>query len=429
MTMRIAWFGPGPEAGGGSLGVATVTIQQLASRGHEVTVFAAGPREYTVPTSLAEIGNVTWNYVPVADRLSRLLQPRSRALDFLARQAMKMPAQRRLFRSMLAMHAKQPFDVIYAFSQLELPGARRDELLKMPPIVFHPGVHAAGELRSVARELKLVRSVRMAGFAALGLIVFALRARWQRRSLRTASAVIAMSERFADLIAQDCGVDRSIIQVVSHPITDHRPASSVKVGSRDGSPTVLGVYIGRIAVRKGVELITELSHRIATVDSGVSLQVAGSPSPWSDYRRLLTYLNPVNAAFVGPLRHDDVSAKYDEADFALVTSSYEPFGLSAGEALLRGIPVVATSEVGAVEGLSRPAAFIIPPADAAALQEAVVAVAETVRQAPADELRKTVIDMVGDRFSPAAFGERLDSALRSVVASRAASGPEAIPQR
>src|SRR5579872_6214202 len=59
------------------------------------------------------------------------------------------------------------------------------------------------------------------------------------------------------------------------------------------------------------------------------------------------------------------------ADMLIQPSKYEPFGLTVGEALASGVPVVATSEVGAAEGVSSECARIVPVEDATALESAV----------------------------------------------------------
>ena len=54
-------------------------------------------------------------------------------------------------------------------------------------------------------------------------------------------------------------------------------------------------------------------------------------------------------------------------DLLLQLSHYEPFGLTVAEALACGVPVVATTEVGAAQGINPHVAEIVPVGDVAAI--------------------------------------------------------------
>ena len=69
----------------------------------------------------------------------------------------------------------------------------------------------------------------------------------------------------------------------------------------------------------------------------------------------------------------EVPGELARASVLLQASRYEPFGLTVAEALAAGVPVVGTSEVGAIEGVDRSVAAEVAPGDAEALAAAVVA--------------------------------------------------------
>ncbi len=62
---------------------------------------------------------------------------------------------------------------------------------------------------------------------------------------------------------------------------------------------------------------------------------------------MLEDLPTENAEYVGPVSDTEIPGLLRESDVLLQASRYEPFGLTVGEALAAGVPVIATSEVGA----------------------------------------------------------------------------------
>jgi glycosyltransferase involved in cell wall biosynthesis len=127
----------------------------------------------------------------------------------------------------------------------------------------------------------------------------------------------------------------------------------------------------RISVRKGLELVVELSRRMRDLAGLVHFEIVGDPSPWSDYSRLLDDLDPTMASRHGHLPYDELKEWIPTCDLLLQPAKYEPFGLTVGEALACGVPVVVTSEVGAGEQLSEACSITVPPSDVEALEKAV----------------------------------------------------------
>ena len=114
------------------------------------------------------------------------------------------------------------------------------------------------------------------------------------------------------------------------------------------------------------------------------IRVVGRTSLWSDYSRLLEGL-PANAAFPGKMPPDQVPGELYRSDVLLQASRYEPFGLTVSEALAAGVPVVATSEVGATEGVSPEVAAVLAPGDVPGMSDAI----ESMITAPRGSLRAT----------------------------------------
>jgi glycosyltransferase involved in cell wall biosynthesis len=200
-------------------------------------------------------------------------------------------------------------------------------------------------LRERALALQSGALGRYLGAAA----VLAARAQLQRRDIGRAARLIAPSHCFAELIADDCCIPRERIRVVPNPVDLARFQPALRE-RRDGPVRLL--FVSRISVRKGVEMIVGLSHRLADLRGRATMEVIGSHSLWSDYRPLLADLNPGVAHYRGGLSASELSRAYQASDGVLQPSHYEPFALTVGEALASGLPVVASDAVGASEGIS-----------------------------------------------------------------------------
>jgi D-inositol-3-phosphate glycosyltransferase len=136
-----------------------------------------------------------------------------------------------------------------------------------------------------------------------------------------------------------CGVD------VNH-YTPHGP-----VDPRTAEPRLL--YVGRLVMRKGIgNVITALAEI-----PGAELVIAGGPDPAElhldpEVKRLRRLAGRYGVSdrvrFLGRVDRSGLPRLYRSADAVMCVPWYEPFGLTAVEAMACGVPVVAS----AVGGLS-----------------------------------------------------------------------------
>jgi glycosyltransferase involved in cell wall biosynthesis len=327
---------------------------------------------------------------------------------FIAGLAVRGVGQQRLARSVVERHRACPYDVVYQFSNIEMPGLvqRRAQL---PPIVLHPETHVAGELRWYRREVDLRRRCEPRWRSFVVRPVLAARANLQRRHAKVASLVVCISGSFRDQLLRDYGVDAARTVVVANPIAldefvldDHPPGTPMSV-----------VFVGRISTRKGVDQIVELSRRLADLEGEVELSVVGGFTQWSDYRPLLADLDRRTAHELGHLPHDEVRKLLATADVAIQPSAYEPFGLTIGEALASGTPVVATDAVGATEFVGGPAVAVVPAGDPDAFERAVREMLERVRTHP--ELRASARAEAERAYALDLVVEQLEAALEGAL--------------
>jgi len=403
--MRVAWIGPQPLATGGVPQLGGVMLRALAETDVLIDAFMA-----THDASLAEERLDHANIETVTASMAWGGLPRMRRWPlalFLSVQRARAKAQSRLVTTLLNRHAEQPYDVVYQFSQFELLGLRR-HLSTLPPVIVHPETHAAGELRWLIHEVGLAhRSGFHASWAAASAML-ASRSMLQRRDARSVAGIIAPSRVFANHLRRDYGVAPERLHVVPNCVDLTKftpPSGSVRTGP------VRILFVSRMAVRKGVDMLVALSHRIADLAGQVQVEAVGSEAMWSDYRPLLRDLHPAigrHRAYIPP---GELADLYGEADLLVQPSHYEPFALTVAEALASGIPVVASDEVGAREDVDPQCCSVFRAGDLDGFEAAVRTAVGRARSPHAAEISSLARGEAERLFSPGVVAEQLRDAL------------------
>lgn len=134
------------------------------------------------------------------------------------------------------------------------------------------------------------------------------------------------------------------------------------------------LFAGRIAPEKGLDVLVEAFRRVELAHPGATtLTVCGT----GDSRTVMPIVRTTRApeldgkvTWAGHV--DDISAIIARADAGVVPSrAPEAFGLAALEFMAAGIPVIA-SEIGALPEVIGPDGILVPPADPAALADAML---------------------------------------------------------
>ncbi len=411
--MRLAWLGPLPGNQGGVPSMASQQLLGLLAAGCEIEAFV-GSAAQRFPSQLRAHPGLEVHSQTTRWRYDRWYS-NTDITKHLSGAAVRAAQLRRTGANVLARHDTKPFDLVYQFSMPELfamYGRRR----RLPPVVVHPEVHAAGELRWHHRERALAMGPESAAKHAAVRSMLASRSVIQRVDLAHADLVIAPAARFGELLHEDCHVQADRIRVVPNPIDVARFVPGD--GPRRDEPRRL-LFVSRIAVRKGVETIVELSHRITDLQGQVVIEVLGDRSLWSDYRHLLADLHPGTAIAVGHIANTDMTRLLQGATALLQPSRYEPFALTVGEALACGTPVITSDEVGATENVDPRVGMRVPAGDAAAMERALrdylAAVEDTATEA---ELRTLARAEAERLFATDVVGRQLARELEAFVASR-----------
>ena len=208
-----------------------------------------------------------------------------------------------------------------------------------------------------------------------GSIAWALPAlfRWSRRS---ASQVIAVSEENKQTLVDLYRLPARKITVVHNgadlaAYRDPAPGTlRVELGLTPDQPLV--IVLGRLAANKGQRFLVEAAPAILARFPTTHFAFAGNPEGRGDIEARIRALN-LEAHFSLLGFRSDVVNLLRSSDVFVLPSLAEGFSLSIIEALAAGLPVVATRVGGAAEIVDEGRnGYLVPPADAPALGEAVI---------------------------------------------------------
>jgi len=411
--MRIAWLGPARE-GGGVPGMGGMLLEGILDRGAEVDLFTTEPDE-DIARSLH--GRANLNVIRTDPRWSwDRWYSRKAFMAFLSSTVARARAYGRLCDLLIERNVQAPYDCIFQLSQTELFKLGRNRK-KLPPIVVYPCVHAAGELRWHRRESAYARQSEGTLMHYIARLFLIYRSAVQKRELRKPALIVGMSRRFNELLSRDYGIDPRRQAVLYHPIRmSTTGVSSVEeiAGRREVRPIRM-LFVARISVRKGVEQIIELSHRLDDLYGQIQIDVVGDRTQWSNYLAHLKNLNPRTARYLGPLSHEATMAAYADADILLLPSMYEPGGLVVGEALSRGVCVVVSDEVGSAEPVEGECCRRFPAGDVAEFERQTRKLLEDLRSRPR-ALRAMARDQAAKWFAPSKIADHLFGILARVTA-------------
>jgi glycosyltransferase involved in cell wall biosynthesis len=136
------------------------------------------------------------------------------------------------------------------------------------------------------------------------------------------------------------------------------------------------LYVGRLAAEKNLDALLDAHSAALAVEPRVRLVLVGDGPLRAELETAAA-----DPALAGTVlltgSRDDVGAILDGLDLVVVPSHHEGFSLATVEAMLHGLPVVATAAGGPRELVDDGATgLLVPPRDVGALAAAVVRLVE-----------------------------------------------------
>lgn len=332
--MRVGLVTPEPWGAGGIGSYTATTARGLAELQHQVEVLLPG-----VPGREAEDGFVVTRFpVPAPYRLPAFNRHWGLTTAML-------PWARAVAGIVRRRHAEQPFEILEVPEWLAGALFLDDPLL--PPILIRLHSH-----------LGLVRRLNHLPMTPDARLACALEA----RALRRGALLLANSHALADELAHDYRVPRTSIEVLPLGVELERYQSPHEARLRErlelGADQVIGLFVGRIERRKGVELLVEAFAEVAARVPYLHLVLAGKDTHTdaggtSLRTRLETRLRRAGlgarVSWLGPVDPTRLAELYAGADFLVAPSPVEPFGLVYLEAMAAGLPVIGCAAGGVPE--------------------------------------------------------------------------------
>ena len=301
-------------------------------------------------------------------------------------------AFRTIRRTVLALHAAEPFDVIHAHfiypegviaarlgAELGIPVVSSEHAMWRPWLDRHPAVR-----RQVQRALPQIACVTTVSETLRRTIV----------------------ELFGDVVP---------VEVIPNVVDDQ-----VFVARRPDEPRDQGhlLFVGLIRHVKGLDVLVRALGHLLPDHPSLHLTVAGGAF-YRSYERDATEVRSLVAAlglqdrvrFIGEVAPPDVATLMRRSALLVVPSRRESFSLVTAEALASGTPVVATRCGGPEEILTPDTGELVPVGDPAALAIAIEATLS--RRYDPQRLRQYAVE----RFGRAAAARRLGSLYARVTGS------------
>jgi glycosyltransferase involved in cell wall biosynthesis len=236
----------------------------------------------------------------------------------------------------------------------------------------------------------------------------------ERAGLKRAPYLHGLTDAALSKTVDDYGLDPELAIVVGRGLADRRRPPGRDNGSEAGV-----LFVGRIELRKGVDVLLEAARTLVADGATARFTVTGpttDPDILKDFERVAARHPELSTAvrFTGPVSEDELLALYAEADIVCVPSRYESHGIVLLEAMMFGKPIV-TCPVGGVPEVVADGreALLFPSEDA-------VALASSLRRLlDAPELRARLGAQARasyeERFESGAVARRMEGLFREVI--------------
>ncbi len=250
-----------------------------------------------------------------------------------------------------------------------------------------------------------------------------------RWALSNADHVIAVSSSLRRALVQGHGIEAEKMTVIPNGVDVARftPAPRSEARARLGLPAKGSklLYVGAIAESKGVAYLLRAIHRLRHTSAWpLELILVGEGKYEKAARALAAQLGIADAVTLGGKRpNDEIPLWMNASDLLVLPSLSEGFGVVLVEAMACGKPVVATTCGGPEDIVTPQTGILVPPADDAALSEALLEILADGERFHPQAIREYAMDTYGyDRVT-----SRIMEVYAAILGRRTPAGASSSP--
>lgn len=203
------------------------------------------------------------------------------------------------------------------------------------------------------------------------------------------------------------GVDPSAFELGAEALSRHRETQRKALGWSDAD--VVLICSGKLFSKKGQDLLLRACAQLTkALQERVVIALLGEGEARAELTAMAEAINPVRVHFFGFKNQRELTPAFAAADIAVQPSRQgETWGLVVNEALLHGLPVIASNLVGSAADLVRSGQTgeIVPTEDVAALA---TAIANEIARLPSH--RREISQQLAEQFS-------LKNAAKGIIAA------------
>jgi len=186
-------------------------------------------------------------------------------------------------------------------------------------------------------------------------------------------------------------VQWKVLPNVAEPVFEEIPLLEKK---RNDSFVFL--HIANLIPLKRQALLIQAFHEAFEKNESVRLEFAGEGETLNELKQLVSSLDEnKRISFLGLLSKEKIFEKLNEVQVVCLPSQYETFGVSLLEAILRGVPIIATSCGGPNEIVTPENGLLVNVDDKIALQHSLKKIKEEYSTYSATIIRNQAIEKYG----------------------------------
>lgn len=233
-----------------------------------------------------------------------------------------------------------------------------------------------------------------------------------RYILRHSKVCISLGGKLTGILAQQVEGSSCEVTVIPNAVEVPPGPAAAQQATNDQKPHLL--FVGRFAFNKGLDVLMMVAQRLVAEGKQdlVRFQLAGDGPLLAHYQRQGL---PGNVELLGRVDDQRLQQLYAQCSAFILPTRFEGMPTVVLEAMVHAKPII-VSDVGATAELVTPHnGYLLPPGDAAALYDAVVAFAERRADIHA-QMGRYSRDRVVERFSWPAVTEQYEALFVCVAA-------------